>query len=89
MVGVILINKKNLENQLSPRQDIGYFTCFILASGPKIKILYFTSPRTAENGSSDLSQGEVNRNPRPKDRRIFTFKLNMENIKEDLNNEAI
>lgn len=37
----------------------------------EIEILYFTSPRTAKNGSPDLSQGEVNRKPRPKGRRIF------------------
>ncbi len=58
-------NKKFLETDYPQGRAIEVFRRFHFGLlGPKTEILYFTSPRTAENGSSDLSKGEVNRKPR-------------------------
>ncbi|PLB19251.1 MAG: hypothetical protein TRG1_1955 [Flavobacteriaceae bacterium FS1-H7996/R] len=37
-----------------------------MTSGSKTEILYFTSPRTARKGNSDLSKGEMNWIPQGK-----------------------
>jgi hypothetical protein len=50
-----IINRK----ALSPPLEL-FTSVFLLYLGLKIEILYFTSPRTARKGNSDLSKGEVN-----------------------------
>ncbi len=61
------LNKKFLKTVHSISRTIAIFCLFHSDPGaknyPKVPGLYFTSPRTAFFGSSDLSKGEVNWKP--------------------------
>ncbi len=64
------LNKKFLKTDYPQGKAIEVFRRFHFGLlEPKTEILYFTSPRTAENDSSDLSEGEVNRKPRGRSHR--------------------